>query len=223
MQVNASGYGQFVTIDISIIRNTRTYFINPTTSSPTHWYGQCLSRVTSYHPNSFKITVACVLTGFYSLTLLPIGDAVAIFISSIVWTCLVGYFYLKEHTHIIDFCMIPVTLCGVLFIAKPPFIFGGSDYTHRFGIIETNLRFFTADHKLSRERHLLGFGSAFACAVLIGLMYLVLRKVGSDIHYTVMSFYYSLVGVISLGSIVLMTSGFSIPCLVTKFSKACFV
>ena len=47
-----------------------------------------------------------------------------------------GYFYLKEHTHIVDFCMIPVTLCGVLFIAKPPFIFGGSDYTHRYGINE---------------------------------------------------------------------------------------
>lgn len=137
------------------------------------------------------ITVACVLTGFYSLTLLPMGDAVAIFTSSIVWTCLLGFFYLKEHTHIVDFCMIPVTLCGVLFIAKPPFIFGGSDYTHR---------------------HLLGFGSAFACAVLIGLMYLVLRKVGSDIHYTVMSFYYSLVGLISLGFIVLITSGFSTPC-----------
>ena len=65
------------------------------------------------------------------------------------------------------------------------------------------------------KRHLLGFGSAFACAVLIGLMYLVLRKVGSDIHYTVMSFYYSLVGVISLGLIVLVTSGFSTPCQVT--------
>ena len=58
----------------------------------------------------------------------------AIFTSSIVWTCLVGFFYLKEHTHIVDFCMIPVTLCGVLFIAKPPFIFGGSDYTHRYGV-----------------------------------------------------------------------------------------
>ena len=78
---------------------------------------------------------------------------------------------------------------------------------------------FTADHKLSRKRHLLGFGSAFACAVLIGLMYLVLRKVGSDIHYTVMSFYYSLVGVISLGFVVLMTSGFSIPCQVTSFFR----
>ena len=67
-----------------------------------------------------------------------------------------------------------------------------------------------------KKRHFLGFGSAFACAVLIGLMYLVLRKVGSDIHYTVMSFYYSLVGVISLGAIVLMTSGFSVPCQVIQ-------
>ena len=138
----------------------------------------------------------------------------AIFTSSIVWTCLVGFFYLKEHTHIVDFCMIPVTLCGVLFIAKPPFIFGGSDYTHRYGIDSYIYELFYSEYFLlkSLKRHLLGFGSAFACAVLIGLMYLVLRKVGSDIHYTVMSFYYSLVGVISLGFIVLITSGFSTPC-----------
>jgi len=121
---------------------------------------------------------------------------------------------LKEHTHIVDFCMIPVTLCGVLFIAKPPFIFGGSDYTHRYGIDSYIYELFYSEYFLlkSLKRHLLGFGSAFACAVLIGLMYLVLRKVGSDIHYTVMSFYYSLVGLISLGFIVLITSGFSTPC-----------
>ena len=142
----------------------------------------------------------------------------AIFTSSIVWTCLVGFFYLKEHTHIVDFCMIPVTLCGVLFIAKPPFIFGGSDYTHRYRIDSYIYELFYGECFLlkSLKRHLLGFGSAFACAVLIGLMYLVLRKVGSDIHYTVMSFYYSLVGVISLGFIVLITTGFSTPCQVMQ-------
>ena len=53
------------------------------------------------------------------------GDAIALGSTFIIWTCLFGVIFLKEKLHWVDMLMIPVTIGGVILIARPPFIFGG--------------------------------------------------------------------------------------------------
>lgn len=135
--------------------------------------------------------VACVVTGFKSFVLLPIGDAVALGSTFIIWTCLFGWIFLKEKLHWVDMLMIPVTICGIVLIARPPFIFGGGEYD---------------------EDTLTGVFFAIISSVAAGGLYVSLRKIGSDVHFTITALYYSMTGLISIGLILSITSGFKFIC-----------
>ena len=91
--------------------------------------------------------------------------------------------------------MIPVTIGGVILIARPPFIFGGHEYD---------------DNTLS------GIFYALLSALSIAGLYICLRKIGNDVHYTITNFNYSIVGFVSIGSIVWTTTGFNFICQVNE-------
>ena len=135
--------------------------------------------------------VACVITGFKSYVLLPIGDAVALGSTFIIWTSLFGWIFLKEKLHWVDILMIPVAICGVALIARPPFIFGGAEYD---------------------DDTLTGVFFAILSSVAAGGLYVCLRKIGSDVHYTITALYYSITGLVSIGLILSITSGFQFIC-----------
>merc|ERR1719284_382301 len=132
-----------------------------------------------------------VVTGFKSFVLLPIGDAVAIAATAVIWTCIMGFIFLREKLHWVDFAMIPVAIAGVILIARPPFIFGGHDYD---------------------ENTLVGLIMAFVCSFAIGGIYICLRKIGNSSHYTITSLYYSVCGCSILGIVILFTTGFNFVC-----------
>ena len=135
--------------------------------------------------------VACVVTGFKSYVLLPIGDAVALGSTFIIWTCIFGWIFLREKLHWVDILMIPVAILGVALIARPPFIFGGGKYD---------------------EDTLNGVFFAILSSVAAGGLYVCLRKIGSDVHYTITALYYSITGLFSIGIILSLTSGFEFTC-----------
>ena len=44
---------------------------------------------------------------FYSLFEPSPGDAVAIAATAVIWTCIMGFIFLREKLHWVDFAMIP--------------------------------------------------------------------------------------------------------------------
>ena len=140
--------------------------------------------------------VACVVTGFKSYILLPIGDAVALGSTFIIWTCLFGWLFLMEKLHWVDILMIPVAISGVALIARPPFIFGGAEYD---------------------EDTLAGVFFAILSSVAAGGLYVCLRKIEGDVHYTITALFYSITGLVSIGLILSITSGFKFICQVKHF------
>ena len=84
-------------------------------------------------------------------------------------------------------------------IARPPFIFGGNDYN---------------------EDTLTGVFFSILSSVAAGGLYICLRKMGSEVHYTITALYYSITGLISIGFILSFTSGFAFICQV-KYEKSC--
>ena len=88
---------------------------------------------------------------------------------------------------------------NVVLIARPPFIFGGSDYN---------------------QNTLAGVFYSILSSVAAGGLYICLRKMGSEVHYTITALYYSITGLISIGIILSFTSGFTFICQV-KYEKSC--
>ena len=119
------------------------------------------------------------------------GDAIALGSRFIIWTCLFGVIFLKEKLHCVDMLIIPVTIGGVILIARPPFIFGGHDYD---------------------ENTLSGIFYSLISAVSIAGLYICLRKISNDVHYTIASFYYSIIGFFLIGLIIWTTTGFNLIC-----------
>ena len=79
-------------------------------------------------------------------------------------------------------------------LTKPPFIFGNEDYTSEAAI---------------------GLLFGLSCAILVGLVTNTLRKIGKNVHFTINSLYYSITGMIVVGTTILLTTGFSMPCQVS--------
>ena len=85
--------------------------------------------------------------------------------------------------------------CQIENFSKPPFIFGNEEYTSEAAI---------------------GLLFGLSCALLIGLVTNTLRRIGKNVHFTINSLYYSIAGMIILGSTIMMTTGFSMPCQVSQ-------
>ena len=120
----------------------------------------------------------------------------AIAATAVIWTCIMGFILLREKLHWVDILMIPVAISGVALIARPPFIFGGAEYD---------------------EDTLAGVFFAILSSVAAGGLYVCLRKIGGDVHYTITALFYSITGLVSIGLILSITSGFKFICQVKHF------
>ena len=92
----------------------------------------------------------------------------------------------------IDFASIPTTLLGVVFFAKPEFIFGDAVYgsSQTLGILLVLIGSFMA-----------------SCA------HTIVRKLGKNVHFTVSILYFSFMGFLLSTCIILSTGGFTFPCI----------
>nr|XP_009861270.2 solute carrier family 35 member G1-like [Ciona intestinalis] len=129
---------------------------------------------------SFALTLL-----FVAIQRLPLGDAVAI---SYTYSVLVGFFAclcLKETCSVFQIIFTLLTAVGVLFIAQPPAIFGNTD-----AALQDNMKY---------PERVIGIIAAICSAILNSVTYVIVRKMGSEVHFTISMFYYAWEGaVISL-------------------------
>eukprot|EP01024_Parvocaulis_polyphysoides_P053658 TRINITY_DN5359_c1_g5_i1.p2 TRINITY_DN5359_c1_g5~~TRINITY_DN5359_c1_g5_i1.p2 ORF type:complete len:271 (+),score=21.95 TRINITY_DN5359_c1_g5_i1:192-1004(+) len=65
------------------------------------------------------------MTFYYSVDLLPLGDATAIFFLNAATTAILGWLILGQKIVLFGFLGIICSIVGVMFVAHPPFLFGG--------------------------------------------------------------------------------------------------
>ena len=138
---------------------------------------------------------ACALL-FEAYGRLPIGDATALS-SNIVWTSLIGFVVLREKIHWVDIGAIPINIVGVVLLAQPSFLFNASSVNY------------------TREMQL-GLAAALTAAFGIASSSIVLRHIAKSVHFTVLSFWFSLISMLSSGIYLSVTGGFNMPCRVSS-------
>ena len=94
---------------------------------------------------------------------------------------------------------IPLTIVGIVFFAQPSFL----------GFSETNY---------DPEAYL-GMFFAILSSILAASCFNIIRKIGKSAHYTVTVFYYSFTGMLIIGIIIALTTGFTFPCQVRLQSQ----
>jgi len=87
---------------------------------------------------------------------------------------------------------IPLTIVGIVFFAQPSFL----------GFSETNYD----------SESYLGMFFAVLSSILAASCFNIIRKIGKSAHYTVTVFYYSCTGMLIIGTIISLTTGFTFPC-----------
>jgi len=82
-----------------------------------------------------SVGAAALWLVFESYNQLPVGDAYALLQTGVIWATLISWIWLNDTPHWTDFTSIPVTLAGVVFFAKPEFIFAGFGKSNLTGIL----------------------------------------------------------------------------------------
>eukprot|EP01119_Soliformovum_irregulare_P003999 TRINITY_DN15015_c0_g1_i1.p1 TRINITY_DN15015_c0_g1~~TRINITY_DN15015_c0_g1_i1.p1 ORF type:complete len:291 (-),score=60.04 TRINITY_DN15015_c0_g1_i1:25-897(-) len=117
---------------------------------------------------------------FFSITVLPLSEAVALSFTNPVFTAILAVIMLGEVWELWDMIGAGVSSIGVVFIARPAIIFGDSA---------------TADDGSQFERFI------FVCVALFGacnaaFAYVTVRKIGKGVNVLVMVNYFSLISII---------------------------
>ncbi|KAK5905972.1 hypothetical protein CgunFtcFv8_001876 [Champsocephalus gunnari] len=117
---------------------------------------------------------------FYAVQQMPLADATVIMFSNPVFTSILAWIFLKERCTIWDCVFTVFTITGVLLIARPPFLFGDHRRT-----IDGNY-----------NNHIKGTIAAFAAAIGAACTFVILRKMGKNVHYYLSVWYYAVIGFI---------------------------
>ncbi len=112
-----------------------------------------------------------LLCFFYALTRLPLADTTVIVYLSPAFTALMAALFLKERLHRHEITGLLLSLAGVVFVAKPSFLFGAS----------------------AGSLDLFAVGIAVLGAVFSSLAYVTVRKLRETEHHLVVVFYFPLV------------------------------
>ncbi|XP_078484619.1 solute carrier family 35 member G1-like [Ciona intestinalis] len=124
---------------------------------------------------------------------LPLGDAVTMLFSSIIFSYFFAFIILKERPTVLDIIFSIVIIAGVVLIAQPPFLFNSSltyDSKRLYGTL---------------------FGALGACA--LGLVYVFIRKLGNRTHPTMNVFYFSFAGMVGSLTLTPLLGTFKLPCM----------
>lgn len=128
-----------------------------------------------------------VMSGFVSVTLIPLGDALTLFFSSPVFTSVFSHIVLGHRLKIWKSFFIVVLICGVIFVVRPPMIFPPSHTFH------SRRRRFTHDITQPHDAtYFLGAGLALMGAILAGVYSVIISGPLRDIKASVSIFYVGL-------------------------------
>lgn len=126
-----------------------------------------------------------------SYKLLPIGDVKACAQTGIIWATLISWVWNRDKPHWLDLVAIPVTIVGVVFFAKPPFIFGGGNYD---------------------SSAIKGLLFVLSSSFIKSWSMCIIRKMGKSVHYSISILYFALNGLIISGIFITFRGNFVVPC-----------
>nr|XP_026690491.1 solute carrier family 35 member G1-like [Ciona intestinalis] len=138
-------------------------------------------------------TGLCATFLFYqSLLYLPLGDAITLAFLSVTFSQLLGCLFLHERSSLLDYLLSVFIICGVVLIAKPPFLFNQSET-------------YSSDK-------LIGIILVVAHSFLAAGMYILIRKLSTSSHGSLNVFYYGFVGLIVVPIFSKTMGVFQLPC-----------
>ena len=131
---------------------------------------------------------------FYeSIQRIPMGDASSISYCSIFFSGLIARIWLKEPYTLMDVLFACLSVVGVVFVSKPPFIFTQLQ-SSQYGSTEY-----------------VGVAFAIIAAFLMGLQFTTTRKL-SKTDPVLVIFYFTVVGMVLLLTLLLATNKLFMPC-----------
>ncbi|XP_007949473.1 solute carrier family 35 member G1 [Orycteropus afer afer] len=132
---------------------------------------------------------------YYAFQATSLADATVITFSSPVFTSIFACIFLKEKYSLWDALFTLFAITGVIFIVRPPFLFGSN--TERMGE--------------SYSVHLKGTFAAIGHAVLAALTLVILRKMGKSVDYFLTIWYYVILGLVECVIILFILGEWSLP------------
>eukprot|EP01113_Clastostelium_recurvatum_P049389 TRINITY_DN9140_c0_g1_i3.p1 TRINITY_DN9140_c0_g1~~TRINITY_DN9140_c0_g1_i3.p1 ORF type:complete len:267 (-),score=28.37 TRINITY_DN9140_c0_g1_i3:72-872(-) len=119
---------------------------------------------------------------YYSLTVLPLSDATVLSFLSPVFTGILARILLKERFGLPDILCTILSLMGVVFIARPEFIFGGHSTSN--------------DEVIEPLKRMVAVAISILGAVAAGFAYVTVRTIGSGVHPLVLVNYLSMISTV---------------------------
>uniref|UniRef100_T1JH76 EamA domain-containing protein n=1 Tax=Strigamia maritima TaxID=126957 RepID=T1JH76_STRMM len=119
---------------------------------------------------------------FYAIRHMPLADASVIIFSAPVFVAITARIFLKEYFGVFNVGMILLTVCGVVFITKPPLIFGSNVYQVGFN-----------------DETLKGVITAMIGTVFNSNVYVLLRHL-KDVHYSVIMLTFAIIAIVMSAS-----------------------
>lgn len=135
---------------------------------------------------------------YYGATTIAMTDASVLSFTTPIWTLIIARVALKEAITLVNFTAITVGFIGVIFVAQPDTLF--NLFEKQFGNYDDNT---TIDEIQSNSNEEYQPGSVgymitfFICiggAICSSLVYILIKKAGSALHFQVLVFYYGLAG-----------------------------
>jgi drug/metabolite transporter (DMT)-like permease len=134
---------------------------------------------------------------FFSIQLIRYGDSTVIRNTSPVITAIFARIFLKEFLNLSHFLSLIISFSGILFVARPPFIFG---------------RLMNSSSVQIDDAFILGVSLTILSTLAIGSAFIFIKKLtNKEVHFSVIIFYLSAIGCILclLTSLVLFFAGVS--------------
>ena len=113
---------------------------------------------------------------------MPMADVNMISAGSPIWVVIFARVFLKERLLVFDIINIFITLLGIVFIIKPPFIFG-----------------YDPSFVLDNEYYIAGVVVFLGSVILQSNVYIILRML-KDVHFSVTCFVFGSIGALESSS-----------------------
>ena len=137
------------------------------------------------------------------------------FCSAVVLT-LCCWLFLDEKVDVISWLMLSISVIGCILVARPTVVLNyvikrlTEDTSTGNLTLQTNTTLIDYD-ELETEKLIIGVSYGLAACILAGITFTFVKAIGKDIHFTVTTYYYTLVGAVFLWPIVYFTGDFKIP------------
>lgn len=130
---------------------------------------------------------------YYGATTIAMTDASVLSFTTPIWTMIIARVALGEAITIINFTAITIGFIGVIFVAQPATLFSVFDDSagdeSSYGEMNDN-----GEYPPGSVGYMITFFICIGGALCSSLVYILIKKAGSSVHYQVLVFYYGFAG-----------------------------